>query len=240
MINIAVCDDEILYIRQITELLQEIAHEYRLQVNIDIFNDGIKLENNINSGISRYDLMYLDIEMPEDGITLAKKIRLIDKTVLIVYITSHDNYMKESFAVRPFRYLGKPIDRLEFTKCFKDSYKEILEYDYYFRYRYDRMERKLLVQDILYFMSKLRKVYIVTSEETYEMYSKLDGIEEEMQKGRIPFLRIHRSYLVNFKHIDEISYDYIIVSNGKRLSVSEERKRDISEQYCLLGNKENG
>lgn len=35
----------------------------------------------------------------EDGISTAKRIRKYDKNVLIIYVTSHENYMKESFSV---------------------------------------------------------------------------------------------------------------------------------------------
>ena len=70
-----------------------------------------------------FDIIFLDIEMgQEDGITVARRIRKIDKKVLIVYVTSHENYMMESFEIRPFRFLVKPVSgRSENGKLFSSG-----------------------------------------------------------------------------------------------------------------------
>lgn len=58
--------------------------------------------------LDNFDVIFLDIEMGQaDGITVARKIRETDKNVLIIYVTSHESYMQESFSVRPFRFFGK-------------------------------------------------------------------------------------------------------------------------------------
>ena len=57
--------------------------------------------------LQRLDAMKMD---KEDGISAAKKIREYDKNVLIIYVTSHENHMKESFSVHPFQFLVKPVN----------------------------------------------------------------------------------------------------------------------------------
>ena len=43
-------------------------------------------------------MIYLDIEMDkEDGISAAKRIRAYDKNVLIIYVTSHENHMRQMY-----------------------------------------------------------------------------------------------------------------------------------------------
>lgn len=53
------------------------------------------------------------------------------------------------------------------------AYEDINSGDFYFRYSYQRMNHKVLIRDILYFESSKRKVFIVTREETFELYGKL-------------------------------------------------------------------
>ena len=48
------------------------------------------------------------------------------------------------------------------------------------------------------------------------------------------FLRVHQSYLVNYKHIEGLAYDFVIMDNGKRLSISEDRRKLISKEYCAM------
>ena len=182
-----------------------------------------------------YDIIYLDIEMNnEDGISTAKRIRKYDKNVLIIYVTSHENYMKESFSVRPFQFLVKPVSEKQMEICFMAAYEDINSGDFYFRYSYQRMNHKVLIRDILYFESSKRKVFIATREEIFEFYGKLNEIENSLKVCKISFLRVHQSFLVNYKHIKGQSYDFVVMDNGKKISISEDRRKLISEQYCSM------
>lgn len=93
---------------------------------------------------------------------------------------------------------------------------------------------KVLIRDILYFESSKRKVFIVTREETFEFYGKLNEIENSLKVCKISFLRVHQSFLVNYKHIKGQSYDFVVMDNGKKISISEDRRKLISEQYCSM------
>lgn len=118
--------------------------------------------------------------------------------------------------------------------CFKAAYEEISSSDSYFRYSYQRSNHKILIRDILYFESNRRKIYIVTEKEKFELYGKLNEIEEMLKTGKIAFLRVHQSFLVSYKHIEELGYDFTVMDNGKRISISEDRRKQISEQYCAM------
>src|SRR5699024_9909110 len=182
-----------------------------------------------------FDIIFLDIEMEkEDGITAARKIREVDKNVLIVYVTNYQSYMQESFSVRPFRFLVKPVDETQMAVCFEEAYEEISSADSYFRFSYQRLNHKVSIRDILYFESKKRKIYIITEKEMFELYGKLNDIEKSLKASKIAFLRVHQSFLVNYKHVDGLAYDFIVMDNGKRISISEDRRRLISEQYCEM------
>lgn len=170
----------------------------------------------------------------EDGITVARRIRETDKSVLIVYVTSHESYMQESFEVRPFRFLVKPVGEERLEACFREAYEEISSNDSYFRYNYQRLSHKVLIRDILYFESNRRKIYIVTEKEELELYGKLNEIEESLKESKAAFLRVHQSFLVNYKHVDGIGYDFVVMDNGKRISISEDRRKQISEEYCAM------
>ena len=96
------------------------------------------------------------------------------------------------------------------------------------------MSHKIPIKDILYFESKKRKVYIVTEKNIFELYGKLNDIEKSLKNGKIVFLRIHQSFLVNYRHVDVLAYDFVIMDNGKQLSISEDRRKLTSEQYCAM------
>lgn len=114
------------------------------------------------------------------------------------------------------------------------AYEDINRGDFYFRYSYQRMNHKVLIRDILYFESNKRKVFIVMEENTFELYGKLNDIENSLKACKVSFLRVHQSFLVNYKHIKGQSYDFVLMDNGKKISISEDRRKMISEQYCSM------
>lgn len=61
---------------------------------------------------------------------------------------------------------------------------------------------------ILYFTSRNKKTYLVTSTMEYEIYKTLDVLERELGED---FLRIHRGYLVNRAHIQEYNFGTMIL-----------------------------
>ncbi len=59
-----------------------------------------------------YDIIFLDIEMAEmDGISLAEKISITNKSCLFFFVTNYEAYFDNASNVRPFRFWTKPIDR---------------------------------------------------------------------------------------------------------------------------------
>lgn len=215
-------------------MLCSIAKGKFIQIDTEVFWKGEHLAEAVENGAC-FDIIFLDIEMGcEDGITVARRIRETDRNALIVYVTSYESYMKESFSVRPFRFLVKPVGEEEMADCFGAACEEISSADSYFRYSYQRLSRKILIRDIYYFESRRRKVYIATEKETMELYGKLNEIEESLKASKGTFLRVHQSFLVNYKHIEGLAYDFIVMDNGKRISISEDRRKQIGEQYCAM------
>lgn len=238
MMKVAICDDEIEITGSIERKLQSIANKNFINMNTEVFWDGYNLIEAIKNNAC-FDIIFLDIEMDgEDGITVAKQIRKIDKRVLIVYATSHENYMKASFDVRPFRFMVKPIEQEELERCLLAAQDDINNEDSYFRYNYQRVHHKIVIGDILYFESDKRKIHITTDKDRYELYGKLDDIEVYLKKCKVNFLRVHQSFLVNYKHIECLGYDFVILDNKKRISISEERRKRIGEQYCAIEGEE--
>lgn len=234
MLSIAICDDDIQLTGNLERLVEKIAKQNFVDIDIEVFWDGKSLADAVIAG-DRFDIIYLDIEMSgENGISAAKRIRKHDKNAFIIYVTSHENHMKESFEVRPFQFLIKPVSEDQMEVCFKAVYEDINSSDFYFRYSYQRMKHKVPVRDIIYFESKKRKVFIVTEEETFELYGKLNEIESSLKSCKVSFLRVHQSFLVNYKHVKGQSYDLVVMDNGKEIPISEDRRKMISAQYCSM------
>ena len=176
-----------------------------------------------------------------DGITAAKNIRKMDENVLLVYVSGYDKYMMELFRLDVFAFIKKPIEYKNFQKIFLDANRKICKQRFYFPFHYRNEEYKIPCIDILYFESSGRKIHVHTKNGGTEIFNgKLSEVESWVQKGKIPFLRIHQSYLVNYYHIKSRSRTEITLIDETKLPISEDRKKNFGKQYGnLLGDEVN-
>ena len=197
MLRVAICDDDLKFTGQIEALVFHESKKLGIRVETEVFSDGKTLLNSIQNG-EHYQLIFIDIEMEQvDGITAARCIREIDRTVLLIYVSGYDKYLKELFEVEPFRFLSKPLDHVQFARYFKESYKRINETEVFYQFTFNKEIRKVPVRDIVYFESNNRIVYIHLKDGSDEhFYGKLNNVEDEtlLVFHQTPGVRIKGSF----------------------------------------------
>ena len=219
-------------------LVLEESQSMGVRVNTDVFSDGKTLLKSIQSG-ERYGLIFIDIEMEQiDGISAARKIRETDHSVLFIYISGYDKYLKELFEVEPFRFLSKPLDKEKFRRYFKEACHRIGETEVFYQFKFNKKIQKVPLKDIVYFESRNRVVHIFLQDRsTAYFYGKLNNVEKELANSRKYFLRIHQSFLVNYDYITKMNFFNITISmNGKEmeLKISEDRQKEVRRQLCTI------
>lgn len=241
MLRIAICDDDSKFTVEIETLVFQESQKLGIRVETEVFSDGRNLLNSIQRG-EQYQLIFFDIEMKQvDGITAARRIREIDRTVLLIYISGYDNYLKELFEVEPFRFLSKPLNYVQFARYFKESCKRINEAEVFYQFTFNKEIRKVSVKDIVYFESNNRIVYIHLKDGSDEhFYGKLNDVEKELAASRQYFLRIHQSFLVNYNYVKKMNFFNITISlMGKEteLKISEDRQKEVRQQLCKIAGR---
>lgn len=231
MINIGICDDDLIFASKIEMMLIKISKSQLIEMNIEVYSDGYELWRDIQNR-NTFDLLYLDIEMLQiNGIDVARKIREKDIDVIIIYISSYENYFIQLFEVEPFRFIKKPVDDEIFYSYFNKAYDRILGSDLYFEYKFNKIPHKIMLKNVLYFESSGRLIEIKGKDENGKFYGKLNMVEKKLESGKIPFLRIHQSYLVNYRFIKEISFYKVVLYDGTELQISEERQKIVRDKY---------
>lgn len=240
MIKIAICDDDKKFTTKVESILNKAAKERNIRIDIDVFFDGSTLTDYVQRENICYDLIFLDIEMEQlNGLEAARKIREFDEVVLLIYITSYNNYAIEAFEVHPYQFLLKPLDEKQLCTYFYKAYDRITAGKFYFHFRYKREYYKILVDDILYFESSKRMIRIHKTDGTIsEFYGKLIEIEQQMMERKVDFWRIHQSFLINARYIIRKAYDHVEMKNCEILFVSEDRRKDFNEYYMKLMEEE--
>ena len=112
MLNIAVCDDEKLWLENTVGLLNDyyVSHN-ETTVKIHAFQSAYDLLERVDEGVG-FDLYILDVMMPEmTGIQVGAKLRAAEKRGLIIYLTTSKDFALDAYSVQPFHYLIKPVEK---------------------------------------------------------------------------------------------------------------------------------
>lgn len=230
MLRIAICDDDKIICRQLEDMLYEISEHIHHVIETDVYYSGEELYNFLLKD-NHYDIIFLDIEFSKtNGVDVGKKIRneLNDEHTQIVYISSKESYAMELFDVRPLNFIIKPFSREKIESIVLIAIKLLDKERRFFEYKNNNVSFSVPIDDILYYESSGRKVNIVLSEETKSFYGKLSTVEEQINNH--DFIMIHKSYLVNFNFCIEYTYEYVKMSNGEVLTISQNNRKAVREK----------
>lgn len=221
-LSIALCDDENI----VTDDLKERLQNYKQDFQIDVFYSGKKLLENPK----KYDLIFLDIEMPDmNGMDIALQLRNIKYEGHLVFLTSHTEFMPDAFKVKAFRFLRKPISDEDFEETIKESEKEIIN------------NKKLIVHstsgikvihlnDIICFETIKYYTYLYTKSGSIETRKSLKEWLNIL--GTEHFIQVHKSFGIALRYIDTIESDCIIMRYTEiKVPVSRRKAGSVKEAF---------
>ena len=119
MIRIAIVDDDARYRSEVEGYIARYGKETGEEFEVTCFQSGMDF---ITDYKPVNDIVFLDIEMPLiDGMSTARKLRLVDKEICIVFITKMSKYALEGYEVNAVDFVVKPIKYFNFTDKLKKA-----------------------------------------------------------------------------------------------------------------------
>jgi DNA-binding LytR/AlgR family response regulator len=164
-----------------------------------------------------------------NGVETAKSIRLYDQNVIIIFVTSHNEYVYDSFEVAPFRFLVKPIQFDKFKEVLLAAYNKLKIDNKYLFFNVERSVMRLNCSDIYFLESQKRLLLIHTQKTVHRIYDRLAPYEKLLYKN--DFIAVHKSYLVNLNHVVELNSNSVKIVNGDVVPVSANRRKYTKEEH---------
>lgn len=233
MIRIAVVDDEIAFIQAYQKKIIELFRNCHVDCKIDTYTNAKLFQKKCKENL--YDLIFLDIDMPEvSGIKIASEFRKFNAEVTLVFVSNHDNFVFETFQYNTYRFIRKNkllSDTAEMIDSFCASLKT---QPMYIHLDIDVQKSSLQnISKIMYFYSIRHDTFFCNFQnESFRLAMHtytMNQLEEQFaEKG---FIRVHRSYLVNYRWILQLKGDYVYLKNHEKIPLSRGRNEQVKMIY---------
>ncbi len=256
MIKCVTIDDEPLALKQLNKYVSQVSF---LEL-AGSFTNSIEASAFVSS--EPVDLIFVDINMPDlNGLDF---VRSLVGQKMVVFTTAYSEYAIESYKLNAVDYLLKPISFSDFlraaNKCkhhhellqtaaaqpavvaateqeADDEADLTVENREYISVKSDHKVMLVKIRDIDYVESESEYLRLyLNSGEIVTTLLRLKNIEPILTAG--DFMRIHRSYIVNLKHIKAIAKGRVFLSDDVSLPVGDNYRetfnRYIEKVYLNL------
>jgi DNA-binding LytR/AlgR family response regulator len=174
------------------------------------------------------DLLFLDIQMPDmNGIDFYKQFA---KDKLVIFTTAFSEYAYEGFNVNAVDYLVKPFD---FNRFLASCNKAIEAYSLKNKIHETFISIK---SDSKIYNLKASEIALIESKDDYVKIYLVDGkhlLSKITTKGILDilpkeFIRVHRSFIINKNHLNNIS-TYSVLVNNIEVPIGKNYKLELQE-----------
>lgn len=223
MLRIAICDDEEKTLIQTAALLDAYLRSHPgLHGQVETFRSGSALLARVEDA-GGFDLYVLDILMPElDGIDTGRRLRALGEGGEIVYLTSSNDFAADSYDVRAFFYLLKPVKEEKLFQVMDGAVEKLN------RRRSSAVvittadgPQRILLERIRYVERVGRCMRYYCTDSTVDSQT----IRVSFREMAAPLLADRRFYLcgasfvLNFQHVTGVNGQTALLDNGQTVTL---------------------
>ena len=159
------------------------------------------------------DVLFLDIDMPYySGMDIAGYMNEQGLQTILIFVTSHDALVYQTFAYRPFGFIRKTHMDQELDELIKRICEELLTIKQELVIRKGQEILRVLMKDIIYIEAEKNYLVLRIGDELIRIRETMTNMEHELQgKG---FIRCHKGYLIHAEYIEKLRNSEIVLRTG--------------------------
>ena len=231
MIEIAIVEDEAEHAKMLENYIRRYAGEHGDAFAVTCFSNPIPF---LEQYTAKYDIIFMDIRMPlMSGMDAARRLRELDKNVVLIFITSLTQYAVEGYEVNALSYIVKPATYTDFSLKFTRAYEQVRRNEGNMVYLpTENGMVKLSPAEIVFCEVSGHTVILHTVRGDFSRYASLRAVEERLC-GEY-FAKCNHCYLVNLRYVKDLSKNETELNcNGKRyiLQVSRNKRKSFANAW---------
>ena len=224
--SIGICDDDTKWHKAVSESCSRFFDNKEIEFEISSYYRGNDL---IQDNSKEIDILFLDVEMDSmDGLAVMKEAEKMSNIHNIVFVSSHPEAVWDSFGYKTKGFITKPFTDDDIFKYLDIIYKKkindsLVEFSDYNGTVYIRKS------DMVYIKADSNYCTVYTEEGERVVSCTLKECER-MLNG-LPFLRIHKSYIVNLDYIKNMTGTTASFKSGETCTIGRIYRAQVREEY---------
>lgn len=234
MINILICDDSKLSLDINKAYVSDFVRKSKIKAECYTFQEiNEQLKKLYNSVAIDIAVLDIDFQRGEEGIELAQNLMRSNPLVIIIFVTSHEEYALDAYKLTAFGYITKPIEEKKFEKLFTRALLQIrgihaVKNNATIEFVANGKKQLMKESSIMYVEKSGHTVNIATERKIFTVYDSLRNMEGKFSKI---FLRVNKGTLVNRNYITEITNQTITITTGKTFDIPVRKVKEVHEAY---------
>lgn len=235
--KVVVCDDSMADLEKMKGLLTNYQKKNKgIPFEIEYFMDSVELYHQIQAKVET-DIYILDMIMPKrTGIDIGTLIRSTDKNNVIIYITTSDDFAFEAYGVHAIRYLLKPVREDLFVEALDCAVSSLSKKTKNAKYTVKTKEGLVSIPyskiEYIENYSRTLNVCLTDGRSIQSIFIRKSFADETRQiTENDSFIQVHKSFLVNLRHVNKLAPANIIMDSGAIIPVSKARTADVKKEY---------
>ena len=195
---------------------------------------------------SRPDIVLMDIQLKGalDGIETVNQMHLENK-IPIIYLTAStdEENFERAKSTNPYAFISKPFKKLDLQHAIDLTMERLnrngsaiqeeetcispfIQSDSIYVRRNEKMI-KILINDIYYFEADRNYCKIYAKKKECLLVMTLKEINDRLPAAH--FLRIHRSFIINLSHVDEVAGTHVVIGK-KAIPLSKTLRKELMDR----------
>lgn len=222
-LSVCICDDIESHIVDLKKVIDAWGEKENVEIIYKCYTNPYNFDAN---DVIENDIVFMDVELGGiSGIDIANNIRALGSEMPIVFVSSFKKYMDQCHSIMNLDFLSKPVKSELCDKCLDRALvlRSELETNSIII-----CKRKIIVERVFYIEAQNHSTIIHYVKEQQPIPKDFSELLSLLPSDR--FMKIHKSFAVNIKHIADFRNE-VILDNDVSLPISREMRTSARSQF---------
>lgn len=231
-LNIAVCDDEKIFLDKAQQVMQKYMKEAGLVSMIKLYESGEKLLEECRKAVYEPEIVFMDIRLKDqNGIEISKILNTVLPDTHIVYLTNYVGFASDVYESRHSYFVLKDEMEERLPKVMEKLLRTEAADGELLKLPAGKHGTEIIRRDTFMFAERDRRLTRVHTTKRDDLMVQMGMDELEKLLPEECFVRCHNSFIVSLNFVDNYTRMQFRMNDGTVIPISRRYALSVKEAF---------